>query len=388
MTDIIVKAISSEPLSSPFANREQGWDGRAYKPVFDFSTLLETIQLNPYHQRAVQLKVMLSVGLGYEVYKGGAVDAGAKAEWEALWPNGFQAEALRIAQDFEVFGNAYIEAVKRSGSVIALYHVPAVTMRITRTGFIQEAEAGQYMDFEAAGAAGDRGIIHLKQYSPAASVYGVPDWIGCLNSILLDVYATEWNYRFFENNCMPAWAIVVKDGTLTEAAEQSIRDFFSQRYKGAINAHKTLLMSANNSEVLFQQLQTGTKDMSFERLKEICRNEIIAAHGIPPRLLGIMSSGQLGGGGEMQWQLRGFKEGLLLQRKTFYASALSAYMPGGSSMVFKDMDITDTKDDAEFYQAMVGSGVLTPNEARSELGYAPKEGLDSAMLARILGAGG
>jgi hypothetical protein len=48
--------------------------------------------------------------------------------------------------------------------------------------------------------------------------------------------------------------------------------------------------------------------LPFEKLSQATREEILAAHGVPPRLVGIVTAGQLGGGSEMEGQMLSFIE--------------------------------------------------------------------------------
>ena len=57
-----------------------------------------------------------------------------------------------------------------------------------------------------------------------------------------------------------------------------------------------------------QRLTAELKDMPFDKLSAATREEILAAHGVPPRLVGIVTAGQLGGGSEMEGQMLSFIE--------------------------------------------------------------------------------
>jgi PBSX family phage portal protein len=384
---LVVKSIDSQSPTQKTTDDAGLSEGVIARP-YDFATLLEAWQVNPWHQRAINIKVLAAVGLGYNIAQNGEVDEKLRDWWNKLWGGGFKREVLKLSQDYETFGNAYIEVARTGKTVSACYHVPAITMYATTTGYRQDWN-NKKVDFVAFGTAPgtEREILHIKQYSPKASIYGVPDWVSALNAIILDANSTEWNIAFFNNNCMPSWAIIVKDGGITPDVEQEIKEFFVRAHKGVGNSHKTMLMSANGSEVIFQRLQADNKDMSFERLKETCRNEVACAHGVPPRLLGIITAGQLGGGGEFEWQLKFFKEGIIMARQNAFEDALSLLMPEGASIRFAEMDVTNLKEDVNAYVSLVGSGIMEPNEARDGLGYAPIEGLDERALAKIFGGG-
>lgn len=374
--------ITSAPTRWPTATEAPAGD--EWPRPFDFSTAVEALKLNPYHAGCVRIKAMASVGLGWRMVDAATeeIQPEAHAAWDAAWPaGGFQTAIWTLALDLETFGNAYLEVVPSAGR-FALYPVPAVTVWRTLTGFRQRTGARQ-QDWPA-WAGGEHGVLALELPHPEASRYGSPDWLPALNAILTDAHASDWNYRFFENNCVPAWAIVVKDAALNLEAETAIRDFFQAQHKGSLNAHKTLLLNVGGGELRFERLQTDAKDMSFAELKRFARDEVLAAHGVPPRLLGIIQAGQLGGGGEMTAQLQFFKDCLIAQRQALLAAWLQPLLPAGLALKFTEMDITDPQTDATYLQTLVQAGVLQPNEARAELGRAPVDGLDEAALGRGL----
>jgi len=380
----LVKAstLSSAPQRWPTATDAPGGD--EWPRPFDFGTALEALKINPYHAGAIRVKVMATVGLGWRL-----VDAATQeplpeqhAVWDAAWPEGgFSAAITAVMLDLESFGNAYLEVVPAGGTV-TLYSIPALTVWRTRTGFRQRSGA-QQQDWPP-WADGERGVYSLAVPHPQASVYGLPDWLPALNAILLDAHASEWNYRFFENNCLPAWAIVVKDGVMDPTAQAAVQEFFQSQHKGALNAHKTLLLMGGSADIRFERLQTEAKDMSFAELKRFARDEVIATHGVPPRLLGIVAAGQLGGGNEMTAQLQFFRDCLIRQRQELLSRWLQPLLPAGTALKFTVMDITDPQTDATYLQTLVQAGVMIPNEARAELGLTPMEGLDEAALARGL----
>ena len=78
--------------------------------------------------------------------------------------------------------------------------------------------------------------------------------------------------------------------------------------KGAENAFRALMLSIpfENATVKFEKLMADFRDMPFDKLTQATREEILAAHGVPPRLVGIVTAGQLGGAGEADGQLRNF----------------------------------------------------------------------------------
>jgi phage portal protein BeeE len=352
------------------------------RPV-DYSTIIEAWRLNSVHQRALLIKALASVGVGWRLYREDEPAPELEDAWRAAWPEGFEESMLALALDYEQFGNCYAEVVPGPDGMAAAYHVPAATIWRRPVGYRQRLDFVDLVLPEYAGV--ERGLWALRHYDPGASGYGLPDWISALNAIILDAYATEWNYRFFLNDAMPAWAITIENGVLDAGAEAAIKAMFDTEFKGLDKKHRILLLSASSgATVKFQQLQPRPQDMGFEGLKNICRDEVVAAHGVPPRLLGIVTPGQLGGGGEMTGQFKFFAECLVRTRQQTYSRWLTPLLPEGVTIRFTAMDVTSPIEDSQYYQQMVTSGILLPSEVRAELGLEPREELDAAVMARGL----
>lgn len=380
---VVVKLFKAEPDVSLQLTPEATWNGFVYERPCDYNDLIAAFKLNPYHQRAILVKALAAVGLGYDLVNADdEPQPDLEPAWEAQWGNHFRPQILSLAVDLENFGNGYLEVAPAYDGSKSIYWVPGSTMWATQTGYRQEI-LNRRVDWPAYDGT-ERGIHHIRLYNPECSYYGLPEWYSCLNSILLDSYATVWNKNFFANNCMPAWAITV-DGQLDDDAEANIKSFFQANFKGIANARRVLLLAGSNLKVSFEKLQADARDMDFKDMKSTCRDEVVTAHGVPPRLLGIMQAGQLGGGGEMQAQLKFFVQSQVFGRQQLLSEYLQPLLPEGISIRFKQMDITATEEDAQFYQAMVDSGIILPNEVRADLGRTAIAGLDDAAMARLLG---
>ena len=66
---------------------------------------------------------------------------------------------------------------------------------------------------------------------------------------------------------------------------------------GVKNAGRVLLMEDENDrvEIKFEKLNLDVKDLMTTKPFEFFRDVTVASHGVPPRMLGIVTAGQLGG---------------------------------------------------------------------------------------------
>ena len=196
----------------------------------------------------------------------------------------------RVRKDLETTGNAYIEVIPKLNEPnvpAGLKHLPSWTMRIRKLDeestkyevpraiqdkdgnwsmkdfptskrfrrFIQIRESGaravyfkewgdpRSISFET-GLVAKRGkfrpeeaaheVIHLKLYS-TRSPYGLPRWIGHLFAIYGTRAAEEINYVTFENNQIPALALLATNVAVTQGSIDRMKEFIEERVQGNKN---------------------------------------------------------------------------------------------------------------------------------------------------------
>ncbi|MBT0611962.1 phage portal protein [Campylobacter hyointestinalis] len=309
-------------------------------PFFSFNRLLDLFYANTYHRRAIQLKASLLSN----------VEDGSKLEGQGMTPKDF---LYAFILNLEIFGNAFIETANKN-----IYILPSVEGRVDENRTVYQLKDSRKIALNAK---------HLYYYSPRSRFYGEPDYLGALLAILTNQKADGFNNAFFENSARADTAVIFENSEPDEMQLNAFKEFFGSNYKGVDNAHKTLILTANgeNAKVRIEDL-SNVQDISFEKLKNLNRDEIITAHGVPPRMMGIMSSGQLGGGGEVAGQLHSFNELTIIPKQEqiewFFDSI-------GFPIKLKPIDVNNFKDDGEIVTSLVSSGIISLAEARSIMGY-------------------
>lgn len=338
---------------------------------------------NPYHTKAIHFKGVCTVGLGFSALnnKGEPIETVPDILNQANSLESFQEVINNVALDAEETGEGYLEVVRNAkNEPQELYWVPAETvlLKLDKSLFrqkVREKEAFFYpYGRKKKGGSKNYGeIIRIKYPSNRSTYYGTPNWLGAVGSILLDQYAVDWNYRFFENNAIPSFAVIVEGGEFSPEVEAKIKDFLKQNYKGLDNAHKTLLLPIKNKDVKvkFEEIMKRPREGEFTKLRDQLRNDIISAHGVPPRLVGVITSGSLGGGGEAQQQLRIFKEISINPRQTLFESVINRTLGKDLNfqIKFNEIDVTPEKDDIEELVSLVTANIVEQDEAREQLGY-------------------
>lgn len=296
--------VGTKALPDPFAKyyrTEQGWE--IIKPPVNPYSLIKIIQENSHLLQCVDAMVTNIHGFGYRMEfigkEGDETTPTAIQELQYLEelfdsPNpyqSFQEVREKLGWDLYALGNAYLEVGRDSeGRVMTLHHVPSPTMRITKAEqeatpvtetlmrmgkkvklktkknfrkFVQLDEKGGRVYFKEFGdprtidpktgkedpslslEASATEIIHLASYN-GQSVYGIPLWHTQLPSVLGSRQAELTNLDFFENNGIPAMAILVAGGYLTEEAYEMLRDNF-ESVKGRGSTNRIIILEARGS---------------------------------------------------------------------------------------------------------------------------------------------
>jgi len=334
---VIKSAIESKQIVSEDAMINDG----LIEPFFSFDTLLDLYYTNTYHRRAVQLKASLLSN----ITEARSLEGQYKTPKQLLYS---------FILNLELFGNAFLEIVGNK-----IYLLPTTEARVDKNHNIYQVKNEKKIQLTAK---------QLAYYSPKSLFYGEPDYLGSLLAIITSSKIDAFNNAFFENSAKADKAIVFENAEPSEEQMRAFEQFFGSNFKGYQNAHKTLIVTAHgeNAKVRFEDL-SKIDDLSFEKLKNITRDEIITAHGVPPRMMGIVTSGQLGGGGELIGQLHTFNQLTIIPKQEeiewFFESI-------GFPIKLNPIDATNFKDDSELVTGLINAGIISIQEARSILGYA------------------
>lgn len=333
------------------------------------------------HSKAIAFKSVTATGIGFNIFSNGELTPGPKWLTQANQFESFQTVLSLITQDFIECGNAYLEVVRNTaGTIVELYWIPAETIWIEpkRKSFVQTVGI-EDVNLSTFGfrSKTQSEVVHFKNSVNKNAHYGTPDWLGAIGAISLDISAVEYNYNFFLNNGIPSTAIIVRGGEFSPSVEKDIKDFLQNNFLGLANSHKTLYLpiKSKDVEVEFTMLNKREKDGAYVKLREQLQKDIVSAHGVPPRLLGIIEGGSLGGGGEAEQQMKIFKETVIAPiHKTFETQINNTILAEtNETIVFNKIKVETPAGRLTELVTIVESGIMTEDEARKELGLSVAE---------------
>ena len=300
----------------------------------------------------------------------------------------------KVVTDMQATGNGYIEVGRTvAGDIGYVGHIPATTMRVRRLhdGYIQII-AGTITYFRNFGGKNPNPVttdprpnevIHLKEYSPLNTFYGVPDIVAAMTSLMGDQMAQRYNIDYFENKAVPRYIITVKGAKLTPEAEDKLFRFFQTGLKG--QSHRTLYIplpgDSEGSKIEFEMhaVENGVQEASFDQYRQRNRDDILMAHQVPLSKLGGIDGASLAAA---MAQDRTFRDQVAAPLQEYIAKAVNKIIREKTDvvqLVFEQPSLTDEIAESQILERLVKNQIIVPNEAREQLGYPQREGGDKPL---------
>jgi HK97 family phage portal protein len=226
-------------------------------------------------------------------------------------------------------------------------------------------------------------IIHLKQYSPLNSFYGVPDILSAVGALQGDALASQYNIDYFTNKGVPRYIVTLKGAKLSEEAEDKMFRFLQTSLKGS--NHRTLYIplpgdtDTNKVEFKMEPVETGTQEASFNEYRIRNRDDILVAHQVPLSKIGGGDSAAIAAA---LAQDRTFKEQVARPSQRNFEKVLNKVISEKTDIIylkFNELTLTDEIAQSQILERYVRNQIMVPNEARNVLGLPQVEGGDEPL---------
>lgn len=198
-----------------------------------------------------------------------------------------------LALDYLVFGNGYLEDVRgRLGRRLGLQHRGAKYMR--------RGEDDRYWwvpNYMERVELPKGRTVHLLEPDIDQTIYGVPDYIGSLQSAWLNESATLFRRRYYLNGSHAGFIMYVNDPAHDQKDIDDMRKALKNS-KGPGNFRNLFLYSPRGKKDGVQIIpvsEVAAKD-EFYNIKNITRDDQLAGHRIPPQLMGVVPQNAAGFG--------------------------------------------------------------------------------------------
>jgi PBSX family phage portal protein len=247
-------------------------NGRWYEPPISLDGLTRSFTAAPHHQSALILKRNLL--------------ASSFVPSRELSREEFKA----FAHDYLVLGNGYLqERLAMSGRPLSYTRVVS---RWTRVGVDLEsywflthgAVGGTYGEVQLEGR-----IAHLKEPDLSQEIYGLPEYISALQAAFLNEAATIFRRRYYANGSHAGFILYSTDAQLERGDVDILRQALKDS-KGPGNFRNLFLHAPGGKGENLKLIpisEVAAKD-EFLNIKNVSRDDVLAAHRVPPQLLGVI----------------------------------------------------------------------------------------------------
>ena len=241
---------------------------RWYEPPVSFDGLARTFRAAVHHSSpiAVKCNILTSTYIPHPLLS--------------------QQAFSRFVQDYLVFGNAYLEKrTNRFGEVIALEPALAKYTRRMTTQPYQFTKGS---------------IFHLMEPDINQEIYGLPGYLSAIPSALLNESATLFRRKYYINGSHAGFIMYMTDAAQNQEDVNNLRNAMKSA-KGPGNFRNLFMYSPNGKKDGLQIIplsEVAAKD-EFLNIKNVSRDDMMAAHRVPPQMMGIMPS-NVGGFGDVE----------------------------------------------------------------------------------------
>lgn len=251
--------------------------GDYYRPPVSLSGLADIMNANPHHNSILHFKKNMVL------------------KWfnpsKLVSYNTMQ----KMALDYVVTGMMYAQNFTNAfGKTVRTGHLPAIAMRRGKKPgqFFKINKDGSKIEFKP----GE--VIQIIEPDIKQSIYGVPEYLGGIQSVLLSEEAGLFRRKYYLNGAHMGYILVTNDADLDDSTAKIIEKKVKES-KGPGNFRSLYLnigkSSAKEPVQIIPVGDIGTKD-EFERVKNITRGEIMSMHRMYAGLSGVIPESNSGFG--------------------------------------------------------------------------------------------
>lgn len=287
-----------------------------------------------------------------------------------------------LFQDINTFKRNLITDYILDGNIfiyfdgVHLYHLPSSKMAIhaSESTYVEKYTFDKNVEYSP------NEIIHIKENSFYSIYRGVPRLSPALRTMQLMASMRKFQDNFFKNGAVPG-LVLKSPNTLSEKIKERMIQSWGARYKPDAGGRRPLILDGgievdNLTNVNFKELDFQSAIAENEKI-------ILKALGVPPIMLDSGNNANI----RPNMRLYYLETILPIVRKINFA--FERFF--GFTIKENVTDIPalqpELRDQSQYYTALVNGGIISPNEAREQLGFEPVNGQDDVRVpANIAGS--
>jgi len=289
-------------------------------------------------------------------------------------PNPYQsAQDFRtnIFTDFILEGNIFIY-----WDGVHMYHLPASRIQI-------ETDAKTFVAayrYNLTTVFKPDEIIHVKDLTAVSIYRGTSRLVSADRNIKILYKMLTFQEQFFENGAVTG-LILTSENTLSQVAKDRTIANWQSKYSPKNGARRPMILDSGLKPA--PGIADSFQEMDFDTSIKTHDTKILKSLGVPPILL------DGGNNANISPNLRLFYLETIIPILTKYTSAVERFFGYDIEPITASVSALqpDLKDVAAYHSTLVNAGIISANEARTELRYESKTGHDDLRIpANIAGS--
>jgi len=356
-------------LSLPLITRK--FDSKAFAK--------EGYQQNIIVYRAVNEITRAMSGIDIDIFDGDIEVEGHPALTLLERPNPTQSWSQfvkNVFTDYLLTGEMFIHANMVNGEPTELWALSPMNMDVKpgRGGVPSKyvfGDGATKIEFPVDAITGQSEVFFMKMYNPLDYWRGLPPMAAAALSADAHNAGLQWNYSLLRNGCVPS-GVLELDGSPSEETVSRLRELFKKTLQGQNNAGD-IPMLVNG--VKFQPTGINSRDMDFMSTMKETAKYVASSLGVP---LPLIDNDASTFNNLEKAQERLYTDTVIPMLDEFLENFGHWILPSfGEDLEFViDKDSIDALESVRAEREtrvkdMVASGILTINEAREAMGYAP-----------------
>ena len=259
---------------------------------------------------------------------------------------------------------------------VHMYQLPAhnVTIYSDIKTYIEKFEYDGHIEYSP------REIIHIKENSFQSLYRGVPRLKPAYRTMYLLDNMRKFQDNFFKNGAVPG-LVLKSPNTLSERIKERMLTAWALRYNPASGGRRPLILDGGLEVDALTKI--NFKELDFQSSINANEKIILEAMGVPPILLDGGNNANI----RPNHRLYYLETIIPIVRKIGYAFERYFGFKLNEDVSNIPALQPELRDQAAYYQALVNSGIMTPNEARESLILEPIAGQDELRIpANIAGS--
>jgi capsid portal protein len=196
--------------------------------------------------------------------------------------------------------------------------------------------------------------------------------MSALSSLHGDQLASQYNIDYFGNKAVPRYVVTLKGAKLSADAEDKMFRFLQTSLRG--QSHRTLYIplpgdtESNKVEFKMEPIENGVQEASFNEYRVRNRDDILVAHQVP---LSKIGGGDASSIASALAQDRTFKEQVARPAQKNLEKMINKIVREKTDIIefkFNELTLTDEIAQSQIIERYIKTQVMTPNEARQQLG--------------------